>query len=148
MHSQSVFLSVSQLLYRNSNLYYQLLLLLSGDISLNPGLFHNLEPLDHDKWNIFKHRGLHLLHLNITSLLPKNDELRHKGRLTNAAVIGICELKLDDSTPTSEIQINEYDLLCCDKNRHGRGEGVACSIRNDLDYNVKSYFPKDIKNIF
>ena len=116
MHLQSVFLSVSQLLYRNSSLYYPLLLLLSGDISLNPGVFHNLQPLDHDKWNIFKHRRLHFLHLNINSLLPKIDELRHIARLTNAAVIGISESKID--------------LLRCDRNRHGGG--VACCIRNDL----------------
>ena len=46
---------------------------------------------------------------------------------------------------TSEIQIDEYDLLRCDRNRHGGG--LACHIRNDLSYNVKSYFPKDIENI-
>ena len=48
-------------------------------------------------------------------------ELRHIAKLTNAAVIGIFESKLD---VTSEIQIDEYDLLRCDKNRHGGG--VAC----------------------
>ena len=133
-------------MYCNSNSYHRLLLLLSGDISLNPGPFHNLQPLDQNEWNIFKHRGLHFLHLNINSLLPKIDELRHIARLTNAAVIGISESKLDDSVSTSEIQIDEYDLLRCDRNRHGGG--VACYIRNDLSYNVKSYFPKDIENIF
>ena len=91
-------------MYRNSNSYYRLLLLLSGDISLNLGPFYNLQPLDHDKWNIFKHRGLYLLHLNINSFLPKIDEFRHIARLTNAAVIGISESKLDDSVPSSEIQ--------------------------------------------
>ena len=30
----------------------------------------------------------------------------------------------------------------------GGGGGVACYIRNDLSYNFKSYFPKDIENIF
>ena len=118
-------------MYCNSNSYYRLLLLLSGDISLNPGHFHNLQPLNHDKWNIFKHRGLHFLHLNINSLLPKIDELRHIARLTNAAVIGISESKLDDSVLTSEIQIDEYELLRCDRNRHGGG--VACYIRNDIE---------------
>ena len=54
LHLQSVFLSVSQLMYRNSYAYYPLLLLLSGDISLHPGSFHNLQPLDYDKCNIFK----------------------------------------------------------------------------------------------
>ena len=122
LDSQSVFLSVSQLMYRNSNTnLYWLLMVLSGHISLNPGPFHNLQPLDHGKWNIFKHRGLHLLHLNINSLLPKIDELRHIARLTNAAVMGISESKLDDSVPTSEVQIDEYDLLRCDRNRHGEG---------------------------
>ena len=29
-----------------------------------------------------------------------------------------------------------------------RGRGVACYIRNDLSYDVKSYFLKDIENIF
>ena len=75
LHSQSVFLSVSQPKYRSSNLYYRLLLLLLVDISLNPGLFHNLQTLDHDEWNTFKHRGQHFLQLNINSLLPKINEL-------------------------------------------------------------------------
>ena len=121
-------------------------MLLSSDISLNLGSFHNLQPLDHNKWNIFKHRGLHFLYFNINSLLPKIDELRYIAKLTNAAVIGISESKLDDSVPTSEIQVDEYDLLRCDRNRHGGG--VACYVRNDLSYNVKSYFSKDIENIF
>ena len=90
----------------------------------------------------FKHRGLRFLHLNINSLLPKIDELRHIARLTNAAVIRISESKLDGSVPTSEFQIDGYYLLRCDRNRH-RG-GVACYIRNGLSYNVKSYFSKDI----
>ena len=87
-------------MYCNSHSYYRLLLLLLDDISLNLGPFRNLQPSDHDKWNIFKHRRLHLLHLHINSLLPKIDELRHITRLTNAAVIGIFESKLDDSVLT------------------------------------------------
>ena len=146
LQSHSVFLSVSQLMHRNFNPHYRLLLLLSGDISLNPGSCHNPQSLDHDKWNLLKHRGLHFLHLNINILLPKINEHRHIARLTNAAVIIISKSKLDDSVPTSEIQIDEYDLLCCGTNTH-RG-GVACYIRNDLSYNVKSCFPKDIENIF
>ena len=106
--------------------YHPLLLLLSGDISVNPVPFHNLHPLDQKEWNTFKHRGRHFLHLSINSLLLKIDELRHIGRLTNAAVIGIFESKLDDSVPTPKAQIDEYDLLRCDRNRHGgsrRGGG-------------------------
>ena len=46
----------------------------------------------------------------------------------------------------SEIQINEYYLLGCDRNTHG--EGVPCYIRNNISYNVKSYFLKDKENMF
>ena len=88
----------------------------------------------------------HFLHLNINSLLPKIDKLRHIVKLTNAAVIGIFESKLDNSVLTLEIQINEYNLPRCDRNRYGGG--VACNIRNDLSYNVKSCFPKDIEKKF
>ena len=66
--------------------------------------------------------------------------------VSNAAVIVISESKLDDSVPTSEFQISEYDRLRCGRKIHGGG--VACYIRNDLSYNVKSYFSKDIENIF
>ena len=79
-------------------------------------------------------------------MIRKIDELRHIARLTNAAVMGISESKLNDSVFTPEIQIDGYDLLCCDRNRHGGG--VACYIRRELSYNVKSYFRKDIENIF
>ena len=96
-------------MYRNSNSYYRLLPLLSGDRSPDPVPFHNFQLLDHNEYNIFKHRGLHFLHLNINSLFLKTDELRHIARLTNAAVIGISESKLDDSVSTSEIKINEHD---------------------------------------
>ena len=48
--------------------------------------------------------------------------------------------------PTSEIQIDKYDILRCDRNRHGGG--VACYIGNDLSYKVKLYFSKDMENIF
>ena len=134
-------------MYHNCNLYYLLLLLLSGDITLNPGSFHNLQPLDHDEWNIFKNRGLHLFHLNINSLLPKINELRHIARLTNAAVIGISESKLDDSVPTSEIQINENDLLCCDRDRHGGGGGVACFI-SEIILVMLNHISRKTENIF
>ena len=91
-------------------------------------------------------RGLHLIHLNINSLLPKIEELRFVAKSTSAAVIGICESKLDASVLDQEISIDNYNILHCDRNRHGRG--VACYIRNDLSYNILSVFPCEIENIF
>ena len=96
-------------------------------------------------WNIFKTEVLHLMHLNINSLLPKNDELRHMARLSNEAVIGNSKSKLDKSVTNSEILIDNYDLLCCDQNKNG--DGLACYIRNNLSYTQKNLFPTDIENV-
>ena len=60
----------------NNKSFYCILLLLSGDISLNLGPKNNLQPLNSNEWNVFKSKGLHLIHVNINSFLPKIDE-RH-----------------------------------------------------------------------
>ena len=85
--------------------FFRFILLLSGVTNVNPGPttatnssiplntlpFHNSgEPTipsecnsfgcykvhDKSKWKIFKKKGMHILHLNINSLLPKIDEIR------------------------------------------------------------------------
>ena len=86
------------------------------------------------------------MHISINSLLPKIDELWYIAKLSEATVIGISESKLDDSVLSSEIQIENYELLRSDSNRHGGG--VACFIRNDLFYNTKSFLPSEIEIIF
>ena len=95
---------------------YRILILLSVDISLNPG---------HNEWNAFRSKGLHIIHLHIKSLLPKIPELRYIANSSNAVVIGISESKLDESVLQSEIQINNYDLLRRDRNKNG---GVLLAI--------------------
>ena len=86
------------------------------------------------------------MHLNINSLLPKIDELSYMTRLSNAAVIGISDSKLDKFVTNSEILIDNCDLLRCDRN--GNRGGIALSIRSDLSYTQKNLFPKDIENVF
>ena len=80
------------------------------------------------------------------SFLPKIDEIRYIAARTNATVIGISESKLDETILHSEIQISNYELLRCDRNRNGGG--VADYIRSDIDYVQKSFFPREIENIF
>ena len=76
--------------------YFRIILLLSGDINLNPGLNADVLPfsnesfsndesqifsgsddgnLNLEKWQVFKKKDLHFVHINIISLLPKDDEL-------------------------------------------------------------------------
>ena len=114
-----------------------MLLLLSGDISLNPGPINDFQQYNNDQWAVFRKRGLQFVHININSLPPKIDELRYIAKLSKTAFIDISESKLHDSALSSEIQIENYDLICSDRNRHGNG--VSCFTRNDLSYNTKSF---------
>ena len=97
IHNVFVVLALSKFKYRNKDSFFKLLLLLSGDISLNPGPSHMNQTSGNNKWDVFKARGLHFSHININSLLPKIVELRRIACLSNAAVIGISESKLDNS---------------------------------------------------
>ena len=123
-----------------------MLLLLSDDISLNPGSVHQEKLQCSNEWNVFKKRGLHFIHLNINSLLFKIKELRYIVKSTIAAVIGICESKLEASVLDLEIRIDNYKILRCDRNR--QEGGVFCYVRNDLSYNTLSVFPLEVENIF
>ena len=57
LQSDLVFFSISKRQYRNSNSYFNLLLLLSGDISLNPGPPYNNQLQPQSEWSVFNSRG-------------------------------------------------------------------------------------------
>ena len=102
---------------KNNKSFLHILLILSGDITLNPGPVYNNKSLDSNKCNVFKSKGIHLIHLNVNSLLPKIDEICYIAECANAAVIGKTESTLNKSNFQLEIQIDNYDLLRCDRNR-------------------------------
>ena len=58
-------------------------------------------------------------------------------KLTNGAVIGLSETKLDKANLSSELEIG-HDLVRSDRSR--RGEKVACSVKNFFSYNGKPNF--------
>ena len=124
-------------------MFLRLLLLLSGDINPNPG---PQTPQSDNTWTPFEKSGLHFIHININSLIPKIDEIRSIAYRTNGAIIGITESKLDDSVTNSEIDIDNYVLIRNDRNR--KGGGVACYIRKDINFTQKSVFNNEIENIF
>ena len=64
-----------------------MLLLLSGDISLNPG--PTPSSVSQSFWKPFENQGLPFLHLNINSVLPKLDELKTIAGNTKASIIDI-----------------------------------------------------------
>ena len=69
--------TISLLKYRRSSNYLHLLLILSGDVSLNPVPPQIVLDDNFDIWSPFKKRGLHFVHLNVNSLFTKIDEMRY-----------------------------------------------------------------------
>ena len=112
---------MSKFKWINNKSFQRILLILSGDISLNPRPVYNSYSSCLCGWNVFKAKGIYLIHLKGNSLLPKLDEIRYVAPHTNAAVIGISQSKLDKNFLPLEIQISNYELFRCDGNRNGRG---------------------------
>ena len=81
--------------------FYQILLLLSGDISLNPGPYQ-MQLIDEKTWEPLKTRGLHFCHLNVNSLLSKIDKLRDLTNYIKPEILGITESRLDSSVTNAE----------------------------------------------
>ena len=100
--------------------FYQILILPSGDVSLNPG--PSQMQLNDDKlWKSLITRGLHFCHLNVNSLLSRIDEIRDISNRIKPAVLGITESKPDSSVTNSEVNINGYSNIRNDRNRNGGG---------------------------
>lgn len=68
--------------------FYYLLISLSGHVSLNRGPSQYL-PDNDNKFESFRERGLHLLHISVNSLLSTIDELRDIIGQTKPATLGI-----------------------------------------------------------
>ena len=75
---------------------------------------------------------MHFIHVNITSLLSKIDEVRYIASITNASIIGINETKLDETILLNESNVDDCDLVTLDRSR--RCGGVACYIKSSIAY--------------
>ena len=84
-------------------------------------------------------KGLTLLHINVRSLLPKLTEIRILLRDSNAAFLAVTESWLDKTVGEGEINVDGYNFVWKDRNRHGGGvgiyirEGISFNLRPDLD---------------
>ena len=85
-------------------------MLLSGDVSLNPGLVQVTPNVNTNIWEPPNKKGLHFLHININSLLSKFNELKCIANKTMAAIIEITESKLNHSVPDLEVNLPGYDI--------------------------------------
>ena len=93
---------------------------------------------DHNFFQCFQKKGLHFLHLNIRSLLPKLCDLRLLAERSLAAIIGLSETWLDSTVMDSEISMDNY--IVYRQNRNREGGGVCIYIRSDLASNIRADF--------
>ena len=99
------FFGVSPVNYSNSVNYSDpVYLLLWGDIHPCPCPSTNLSG-ENSECKCFEKKGLHFVHLNIRSSLPKLDELRIFARNIRAVCLCITETWLDETFFDSEVQI-------------------------------------------
>ena len=70
------------------------------------------------------------MHLNISTLLPNFEELKHFVHKYNMDIVSLNESRLDSSISDSTINIPNYNLLRNDRNRSGGG--VATYIKQHL----------------
>ena len=114
------------------------------DFYYNPNSLSENE--SRNEWNVFKKRGMHLIYININSILRKIDEVRYMANITNASIIGISENKLDETTLSSELEVDGYDLVRLDRSR--RGGGVARYIKSSIACSYKESFCSNTESIF
>ena len=90
----------------------------------------------------FKKRGIHFIHINMNSILPKFDEVRYIAIISSASIIGISESKLDE---TFFIKWIRSQWLWFNKTRRWwRGGRVACNIKTSI---ACSYWDSFCSNI-
>ena len=75
--------------------------------------------------------GFKCCHINVHSLLPKIDEVRHLVNSLNIHCLSVNETFLDSSIFDHEISIHNYSLFRKDRNRHGGG--VALYVQNTFN---------------
>ena len=120
-------------------------MLLSGDVSLNPGPVQISPAVNLNIWELFNKKGLYFFHININSLLPKIDGLKCISNKTKTTIIGIAKSKLDHTVSDLEVNRSEYDIILCDRNRNDGS--AACYIRKELCFNTRFVNCKKIENI-
>ena len=88
-----------------------------------------------NRFECFKRKGLHFVHLNARSMYHKLSELKLLVMKSKLAVLSITESWLDSSYTDASIKIDGYNLIRRDRDTHAGG--ICMYIREDLAYNPR-----------
>ena len=98
----------------------------SVNTTIQPDLFNTRNCLSHSNQddilsNFVSLNGLKFYHINVHSLLPKIDEIRHVAYKLNIDCMSINETFLSEGISNNEIFIENYIIFRKDRDRHGGG---------------------------
>ena len=120
---------------------FVMIILLSGDVSQNPGPDGNLDNISTVASKKFEEfiltRGLKVLHQNIRGLvchMADLEEFLSRSNLGEAHIIGISETHVHKDIRDSEIEIAGFHLNRNDR-KNGSGGGVAVYVNETLTHN-------------
>lgn len=68
----------------------------------------SMDGRDCDSLGLLNRKGMHFIHVNARSLLPKLDEIGHLVTTSKAAVIAVSETWLDSSIQDGEVGLSGY----------------------------------------
>ena len=127
-----------------------MIILLSGDISLNPGpdnLDNNATVTSNKFEELLQTRGLKVLHQNIRGLVSHKaglEEFLSRSNLGQAHIIGISETHVNKDIRDSEIEIPGFQLNRNDrKNGAGGGGGVVVYVNESLTHHRRFDLEED-----
>lgn len=92
-------------------------------------------------FNCFERKGMHFIHFNIRSILPKISEIRHFTSKFKVSVIAVTETWLDGSVTDQEVKLDGYNVIRRDRDR--QGGGVCLYIHEDLAFSERRDLEKD-----
>ena len=81
-------------------------------------------------FQVFRRKGLHIIHINERSLRNKLTDMRILAKKTNASIIAVSETWLDDSMTNNEINVPGYNIAMKDRDQYGGG--VCIFVRDIL----------------
>ena len=109
------------------------IILLSGDVSINPGPKMNIPSAVRNEFDFPSKRGLRISHLNVRSIIYKMDSIRLMLKDKPFDVFSVSETWLNSDIPDSELAIEGYSFTRQDRIDR-KGGGCMVYVRENLPY--------------
>ena len=109
------------------------IILLAGDVSINPGPQPNLASTVPNDFDFPTKRGLRISHLNVRSIIHKMDSIRLMLKNKPFDIFSVSETWLNSDILDSELAIDGYSFIRQDR----KGGGCMVYVRENLPYCIR-----------